>query len=212
MSPTTWTNRVHSNWGLQWDEQRGAITTVHPAIPCPRDPRKGHVSAVPWPLPSSRHSPEWHGAFGEPRLQCHVHPCLCLASSASTTLAMLCSSQLQLERSCCCFPGHCATLLGLGKCWEPGKHDRAAFPCPFCSLSFLEGVYSTCSHWGSPPCCLPLSSRPEASRQLGTSGLLLPPKHLCKVRKETACGFCTQTLFSRKPVQEEQTIREQQDG
>lgn len=35
------------------------------------------------------------------------------------------------------------------------------WPFPSVHSALWEGVYSTCSHWGSPPHCLPLASKPS---------------------------------------------------
>lgn len=143
MSPTTQTNTVHNNWDLQWDKQRGAITSV-PCNPMSWGTQRRPCLNLQLLCPGLSPAPgtPMHGtgpSRAKAAVSCPSLPGTVLASSASATLAMLRLSQLQLETSCCCFPGHCATLLGLGKPWRPGRREKVAFPCPFCLLSNLGG-------------------------------------------------------------------------
>lgn len=63
------TNTGH-NWALQWGEHRGDAAAGTPGkvmaqsqLPCAAFPHN-------WAIPA------WHKAFGEPRLQCCIYPCL----------------------------------------------------------------------------------------------------------------------------------------
>lgn len=62
---------------------------------------------------------------------------------------------------------------------SPGDQEgvrKWPFPVPSARSALWEGVYSSCSHRGSPAHCLPMAtSPPEASGQLGTPGLPLAP-------------------------------------
>lgn len=169
-------------------------------------------AAVPWPISSTGHAPAQHGALGEPRLCCLVHPCLHLSWSLQHQL--LC----YVHYSCSWKQAAATSQATVPPSWSwgsPGDHEgvrKWPFPVSSAFSALPERDYSTCSHRDGRSRCLPLPANPpEASKQPGTPALAAT-ELFWEVRRETARGFRTPTLFSRKAVQEEQTVREQQDG
>lgn len=132
---------------------------------------------MPWPVPSTGHASAQHGALGEPRLCCHVCPCLDLSWPLQHQLLLL-----HFIHHSCSWKQAAATFQATvppSESWgSPGDQEcMRTWPFPVSSAcsALPEGNYSTCSHRGSPSRCLPLPANPpEASKQLGTPGSRCP--------------------------------------